>query len=577
MRLGKPVQEKILADIAKLEGAGSKRPTVLALAGRHGVSERQVYRLWQQHEPSRRRAQPGSGLDPEALAQVLTLQVQLDLATDHAREIVENHRGEALPSGGTLNRMRRQAFQLTRRKMRRMIRPSGQVKSLDCVRLRAQKSNQVWQLDFTRAEQYYIDEAGAVGVLSPLTHSKNKDGKPVRPLWLYSVTDDHSGASFGWFYDALNGVNVIDFLVKAMTPKTAAHLAHQAGAPPWLVNDCIAATPSEDRLEWFCPERFPLCGVPEMILTDNDAVFKSEKTVVKSAIERRLQVKFMHHVAGHSNVKGKVESRFWVLAEFQKVTKAGKFRSLFEANVALMDFQIRENQRRNAFQTWLGGLNGNFRVLDQEELIHRIYLDEIEAVIDNECAISYHGRRIHLPREDFLRHRVGDRCRFYVPVRYQPGDEVAILIDDTERWLTPVEPIVLDTGKQFRALPDTANQRLVKELLATDISHMQLTGFYHDRPENRREYELPLGESYRPETLQPVKGAPRSLLYAVKRFQEEGMFARPVTESEKAWLKSALFVHREEVYDAELEDFVRSVKRGDLSVGDNVAMFAGEK
>ncbi len=577
MRLGKPTREQILADLAKLEGAGSKRPTVLAIAQRHGVSERQVYRLWRQHEPSRRRARPGSGLDPDALAQVLTLQAQLDLATDHAREIVENHRGETLPSGATINRMRRQEFQLTRKKLRRMIKPSGMVKSLDGVRLRAQKSNQVWQLDFTRAEQYYIDEAGAVGVLSPLTHSKNKDGKPVRPLWLYSVTDDHSGASFGWFYDALNGVNVIDFLVKAMVRKSAALLAHQAGAPPWLANECIAATPSEDRLEWFCPERFPFCGVPEIILTDNDAVFKSEKTVVKSAIERRLQVRFLHHVAGHSNVKGKVESRFWVLAEFQKVTKAGKFRSLFEANAALMDFQIRMNQHRNAFVTWLGGLNGNFRVLDKEELVHRIYLDEIEAVIDNECAISYHGQRIHLPREDFLRHRVGDRCRFFVPVRYQPGDEVAIVIDEAECWLTPVEPIILDTGKQFQALPDTANQRLVKGLLAADISHMQLTGFYHERPENQREYELPVGESYRPETLQPVKGAPRSLLHAVRRFQDEVLFSKPVTEAEKGWLKTALFTHREEVFDNELENFIRSVKRGELNVGDNVAVFAGEK
>ena len=114
---------------------------------------------------------------------------------------------------------------------------------------------------------------------------KNKQDKDQVKLWLYGLVDDHSSAVFAWFYAGLSSQNAVDFLVRAMGRKGPELLADQPGAPAWLRCPGVAPAPGEDRMDWFRDASFPFCGVPDKILTDNDVILKSEKTLFKAAFE----------------------------------------------------------------------------------------------------------------------------------------------------------------------------------------------------------------------------------------------------------------------------------------------------
>lgn len=574
MKIHPHTRDSILADFARSPGA-NRQVFAAHQARLHGVSPRTIRRILERVErrPGGERA-PRTLNDPEALQTLVALQAQTDLPVEHCRDIAEANGYGELPTASTIRRRIRRETGLTRKRMQQMRSPV-KVRSADCIRMRAARSNQVWQLDFTVSEQYYIDAAGALAEYSPLTHSKNKQDKDQVKLWLYGLVDDHSSAVFAWFYAGLSSQNAVDFLVRAMGRKGPELLADQPGAPAWLRCPGVAPAPGEDRMDWFRDASFPFCGVPDMILTDNDVILKSEKTLFKAAFEHRLGGQIIHHLPGHSNVKGKVEVIFAILADFQKVTRLGKFQTLYEANAALMDYLLRLNNRRRALQTWLDGLDG-LKVLDRLDLVRRLFLRQISVRIDNQVSFSYHGQRIYLPREEQFRDRVDETVDVVLAADYQAGDEVAVILDGREIWTQPIDAIVVNTGEQFlvRALPKTAAQSALETALATDLSHLQLTGIYHELPRYRQEYTVPTGESYRPESLQPVKGPARNILYAARRMAEEGLFHTEVTEDEARWLRVALFASRADVPDAELEEFIRQVKTGQFNVGDRVAVYA---
>lgn len=579
MRIGSHSRDEILADWAANIGhsESAKKAFAVVQAQRHHVSPRTIYRVLERvGKRARTSAGPTKPIGPDAMNTIIALHAQNDLGTRIIRNVLHANGSEALPSTSTIRRQLRQATGLTREKIRLMTQSKIRTHSLDCVRMKAAHANRIWQLDFSVSQQYYIDAAGAFECYDPLTQSKNKDGRDVVKLWLYACLDDHSSAGFAWFYPALSSRNAVDFLIKAMSRKGPWMLADEPGAPDWLRSGgCIARDPGEPDLDWFNDRRFPLCGVPQAILTDNDVILKSDNTLFKQAIERRLGVEVVHHLPGHSWVKGKVERSFFTSEGYQHLRRNQNFKSLYEANAALMDWLLAINVDRSGFSRWVSGLVGPVRLLDREELVRRMYLKQISAVVDNQVSISHDGRRIYLPREERFRMRVGDRIQVYLSDHWQEGDEVAVIgPDGREEWVTPIEPIVVKTGDEYRSLPKIAAQAMLDEARKMDLSGLKTSDIFHRLPQYQQEYEAPLGESYRPETLQPVRGALRVFFYAVRRFQEEGLFSRPVKEQERSWLKSALYANREEVCDADLEDFLRSVKTGKWNVGDKVAVFA---
>lgn len=545
-------------------------------ASLHGVSQRTVHRILERtYGRARARAEKERRFGAEATADLLAMKAQLGLATGHAREILSANGKDGLPSEGHLNRILRRDFHLNAKKIARMVSiHTGEVRADDRIQLKAKKSNQVWQLDFTVAEQYYIALSGAVEEYSPLTHGGNKAEKDRTKLWLYSIVDDHAGPVFAWFYPGLSSVYAVDFLIRAMIRKGRDLLADQTGAPAWLRTGCFTPGAGDDDLKWLNARSFPLHGVPEQILTDNDCILKGETTLFKQALKQRLGVEVIHHLPGHSNVKGKVEGIFHILKEFQKVTRAGAFTSLYAANAALMDYLLRHNNRCNRFANWLSGLDGAVRCPDRAELEERLFLKKVNVRIDAQVSFAWDGKRVYLPREERFRQLVGERVDVILPARSEAPDEVAVVLDGKEQWTPTAEPIVVDTGKEFHGLAKTAQTQLLEEAVKADLSGLRTTGIYHGMEAYRKEYEEPLGKSYRPETLRPAKGIPRGLTWAVRHFQTEGMFATPVTAEERAWLRSALYSSREEVPEGEIVDFARDVRRGKLDVGDRVAVFS---
>jgi hypothetical protein len=238
----------------------------------------------------------------------------------------------------------------------------------------------------------------------------------------------------------------------------------------------------------------------------------------------------------------------------------------------MLDHLLKVNALHGRGAAWLAGL-GRLRLLDRPDLVRRLFLKVVNVYVDNQVSFTHDGRRVHLPREERFRRLVDERVDVILPAMYEPGDEVAVMLDGREEWVAPAAPIVVDTGKEYHGLAKTEQQRLVEQALEMDLSDLRLTGFYHELPRYAAEHAVPVGESYRPEALQPAKGAPRGLVHACRRFVEEGLFHAEVAPEEAAWLRGALYAGREEAWDAEIEDLIRSVKSGEQNVGDNVAVF----
>ncbi len=484
------------------------------LAQEMGLDVSRIYWYSRHVRPKRKpradRGVPRSVTEAE-LEKLMVYTVQHDFSAPHLAEVADANGVHIHPA--TYNRILRQR-RLSRRENKQDLRPYR--------RWEAEHPNDLHQIDSTVAQQFYLDDNGSVGYESPHERYKNKPGNKKPRLVLIQVVDDHSRVKCALFTLGNHYMAWMQTL-------------HHA----WKKKDNAA---------------FPFYGLPRVLYSDNDSVIKSRRFT--RAMEK-LGVTVKTHKVRESRAKGKVESGFKMLQEFEKVTKIKKWESLEEANAALEDFLIWYNSRKHGttgerpFQRWLRIDPARLINTPSDELFNLLHLDFTTRKIYPDLHVDMFGKEFQLPRREPFINWIGKK----VEVCWYPREteRIFVIIEDKD-YEIEYRKVDIHSAGTYKHVMKPDNIKLKEKIEAMETPDWRLTGFYAEKygqmwmPKEGREFD----ESRIIEAM-PSKGTVRTAEWFVARLQERMIFEVPVRAEEKTYVQR-LFDGRVEMPERELLD-----------------------
>lgn len=407
-------------------------------------------------------------------------------------------------SSSTLNRMMRKH----KTSKREMAAPSPH------ITMRSHDSNHVHQFDTSNCVQYFLKDDGSLGERDMVMFYKNKikNFKKIRKeLLRYIITDHKSGAFFVQYFYA-EGENTTDQL----------DFFHQA----WAQKES--------------PEKFPFCGVPEMLVTDQGSALTS---AVSENLLNRLGVTLYPHKVKNSRAKGTVENAQWFWEQqFESGLRESPAPDLKTLNAWAYDLALYLNatmvHRRyndSRFSMWLKCLNKQLRLPPPYEIFKELALSNPE-----ERTVSGALTILFKNDEYPLRHIAGIRKKDKVQIFSSPYKENAVVVEyDGQRYLSQrIEKDIsgqpLDApvwGEDFKSHKDTVTETAVKEADNLETGEYQVFGHHADKVE-------PL--HYLPRSGTPIeikrKIAQISILQAIQRASIE--LDRPITKAENKKIRN---------------------------------------
>lgn len=512
-------------EIEEIRLARGMSPVTLAKA--HGVSLSTVYRILKNGSLAQRCnfGERRYDLQAPAMQMFSRLVVREDLDAEHALDILKinmnlgNIPAEELPSVGTYNRYLREQG-TTRKQMReetwRLYHQLG-----------SEYPNHWGQLDFTVSQQFYIDEDRSIKRESPLSRNKNRLGNKKPRLCLYCYVEDYSRTAYAEFW-----------------PELLTHQALQFCFNAWRKKEDYAT--------------FPLMGVPENLLTDNDAILKAAR-FGRAAIA--LGINHQMHLPGHSWAKGKVENAIKLLNAFQKVTKIAKFKTVEEANIALYDWLIHKNNKKHSatkskpFQLFYWHSKQQpIRVLTQEALEIRLLNQSLVLPVDNYLRVNLPALGpVALPHKPPFIEMGGRKVEFIWNPRMADG-KISAVHEGKEYEFDYAAPQTRSMSAP-RAIQKSERQKYFEGLAAVDLSSLKLTGIYASPHEGLYPVVHETKEISTP-TLEAFRGPERTFVWAVGELQRRKIFAIPAQAHERAALL-AFFAGRETVGESELNEWIQ--------------------
>lgn len=497
-----------------------------ALAKKFGCSVKTVYRISRDCRKRKTRADTGRTAigDPrqhDGFLYAAGLTLQSGMKSERALEIAASNNRELPVSATTFNRYLR-SVGLGKQQIKRYVRP--------CRRFEAAAPNVLWQMDFTRAEQFYIRDDGGIGHWHISQHNKNRRKNRGLPLWVYATVDDYSRARFRMAFPGLATVYVLEFLYNAFAQKQSEH---------------------------------PLCGLPAKIYTDNDAVLHNEKFL--SALET-LQVEHDTHLPASpkredaARAKGKVENSMKALKEQQTVTVFQPFQCLSEFNEYLFWEDVRHGNTYHGtthmrpFQRWC--VITDLRLAPQRELYELFFRDRCSITLRPDFRISINGREWLLPYEEPFISLCGQRTRCIFMLNPKEPDSIALVHGDREYPVKYREPAV-DVAGQIRSIKRTESQVLQAQLMDRDYSQADLTSAAKTKYQGTAWSPLVMPQIFDESKIPAPDTVGLSRIAAMKFLQDQGVLSRPISLVEKLQLEQ-LFGDRSEIPEAELRDLLRA-------------------
>lgn len=513
----------IQAEMAGLSGRQAKSCARL-LAQQFGCDVSRVYYHSKTVRPARgRRKDAGKPrvLDPQTLESLAYYTVNMDFSSQHVTDVAQaNGLGEI--SRATYNRHLRK-LGIGRRQNQTDIRPF--------IKWQAKFPNQLHQLDSTVSQQFYIDDDDSIGFESTLTKNKNKPGNKKPRLHLLALVDDFSRTVFAQFTLGNHTFAWMNFLYQA-----------------WKVKEDAAG--------------FPFHGLPVILYSDNDAVVGSGKFTLAM---QALGVKVISHKVGNPRAKGKVESAFPLLQEFEKVTKVRNWKSVAEANQDLMDYLYFINNRvhsvtkRRPLELWTSIPNIRLKAVPQEEIFARLHMEQMRRKVNKDMTISLPGGPWHLPiRPPFVNY-VGQMIEFYRAPNI--SDKIWLILDGKEYEVSYLGERMRGVGRHEELPKPEALQRR-EALQAKDDPGLKLTGIYAGM--YRRPYLF--AKHAQAFDKERIGGAPldpvRTKFWFVGECQSELGFAAPPLPAEKEWM-DAIFGENPELPESQLRNAINRLKSGE--------------
>lgn len=517
----------ITEEMAGLLGQAAKnKARVLAL--QFGCTVSRIYHYSKAVRPQRKpRADRGKlkAMAEDTFNTLATLTVKHDLSAPHVSNIANgNHLGEV--SSATFNRHLRQKG-ISRRNNKKDLKPY--------IKWQAKAPNYLHQLDSTVAQQFFLDDDGAIGVESGRDHNKNKPGNKKPRLTLLSLVDDFSRCVYARFMLNNNLLSWMNFLNYAWQRK-------------------------EDD------SGFPFCGLPKMLYSDNDSVVKAGRFV--NAMEK-LGVKIIKHEVGNPRAKGKVENSMKLLQEFEKITQVRKWTSLEEANRDLFDYLYYVNGRKHGavneipFLRWQRLPNEGLRHVPEEEIFRLLHMESFTRVVNKNLTLKISGREWQLPWRSPFINSIGQTIEIYAPP--DERNKIFVVLENKEYEVHFAEAELRMAGGKHAELPKPEALHRREALQAAEDPQLKLSGFYKGM--YRKNYLPKAGQEFDETRITGEKTATlvRTKVWFIRECQEQLGFEAPPTYSERAWIDS-VFGERTEVADTELKQLMEKVHHGEIII-----------
>lgn len=396
-------------------------------------------------------------------------------------------------------------------------------------RWEAERPCQLWQIDSTVAESWYIDHDDTVAYESPVHRNKTKAGNGKPRIWLIAIVDDHTRVTWARFYTSNDALAWRSALIAAMRGPS-------------------------NKTQW------PAYGVPETIYTDQDSAMKSRvmtQFFEVFGIERKLANPSTEHET-NAQAKGKVERAIRMIVKgFEVTLRAKRVMKLSELNTLLRQFLINYNNRVHSttkvapFERWLTAKE--IRVLPDEEIVRRLSRREETRKVRSDLSIALEGKSYQLPRRaPFI-----DLIHEKVTVRYFETDLTTIWVevDGEDHEIQAVE-VTPDAAGEFKSSETPAAVNLKRELLKRDTEHMD-PHLVHQYRRDRDPREYPIRPAERAHELTAAE-LPKEMIRlgaATDRAQAAGVVSVPPTPLERAALKR-LFGDEKEIPASALKEWI---------------------
>lgn len=251
-KLSEDAKQEIRLSMAGLSGSEA-RYKARELSESLGVSEGTIYRYSVKCRKTKVRGNRGEKklpVDDEVLEEMKAFTYQTDCpATDVIEIFEQNGLLDGVVSPAWFTRWLK-AHGMSRKEMKQDRRP--------CCRFEASEPGELFQVDATLAEQFYIDDDGSVAWESTVSKNKNRSGNQKRRLVILAAMDDYSRCVYAEFTTGQTVNHWLNFLFKTFMQKK--------------------------------DPRFYFHGIPRTIYMDNDTVAKSAKfTRAMSALGVRIR------------------------------------------------------------------------------------------------------------------------------------------------------------------------------------------------------------------------------------------------------------------------------------------------
>ena len=443
-KLGKRSKELIKEAMAGLSGAAAKA-RALELSNEFGVSKSAIYRASKDVRPSRaKRADAGAarhGVSEEALSVADALMFDQNYTAERAVEILEANDliKPGQMSAGTYRREVMKRTGGTGCKQLKRLAPS-KIKPVRPFqnthrRMEAEYPGQVFAVDFTMAQQYYVNEYDGVMYQSPLAHRKNAQNPKGRQLWIYGIVDLFSRARFTRAYPGMDTTFFLDFIYKAFTAK----------------------------------EDFPFYGVCEYLRSDGDARILSKLSQrVLDHLKIQLQVG-----TANPNFNGMIERAFNTIKDVQNATRIEKlglhdFNRMLHAEDRRYNWTKHTTTRQKPFDRFMKYAE-KVRVLPEKELYDALMFDELYVHIDSYLCYRIRGEVYQLPdRPPF-----NDMSKKSVTMKWNRRDaDKAVISWQGEEYETPILPqVIVPAAGDHPYMPKKNKvERFMEKAVTTDVS-----------------------------------------------------------------------------------------------------------
>jgi len=517
-------RQEIRAAMAGLSGSDAQK-AALELSRSFGSSKKTIYRVSRATRIIRSRSTKGTiriPIDKEILEDMIAMKVTLDIATTDTVDIFEKN--GVIPSG-----LIRPAWLNGQLRARGYSSKELAVDRRPYRRFEAGEPGEVFQIDATLSEQWYLDNDGSIDLESRASRNKNRPGNKKTRLHIITAIDDHSRCVYAEFTTGVTVDHWLQFMFNCFRKK---------GDP-----------------------RFIFHGIPRIVYLDNDSVTKNEKFV---RAQNALGIKIKKHKPtrktdkfSNARSKGKIERQIGYLVQKQRITRRDKFSNLEEGNRFLFEVCLEKNSKIHAgtgeipFRRWLRIRPEMLVQCEDEELYNALYRDRYECHVYGDLTIRLNGKIWQLPRETDFYGMIEQRVEVYVhPLE---PDQISIVWQGQEYEIELAKPELRAFSDGPIRFPKTEKDKELEALEARDLSHYKLWGFDQGPDKNVAYLPVKKGVEFDTSGLKPEPAKMRRIDAMMKIAGELG---RPLSGEENTHL-TALF--EKWVTDQEIDEAMKQL------------------